>query len=218
MNLQVEESLNEILIEKIKYLEYLNSSLKQTNKLLSNKLISLTKKYNDLKKELIDTECHINFCKKNLTELISFKKGEDKENQSKNFLIFKNKINSLFEYGDDFMKINSEMTIYNIIIDNIQNIQEENINLKMNLDELHKMVNQNTEINYDNNNFNNNKNKEYPTSISNNQNNSIITGNSDRYNNYETPNINNYNYSEQKNEINDDNLLIYQNSDRPYFN
>ena len=110
------------------------------------------------------------------------------------------------------------MTIYNIIIDNIQNIQEENINLKMNLDELHKMVNQNTEINYDNNNFNNNKNKEYPTSISNNQNNSIITGNSDRYNNYETPNINNYNYSEQKNEINDDNLLIYQNSDRPYFN
>ena len=88
----------------------------------------------------------------------------------------------------------------------------------MNLDELHKMVNQNTEINYDNNNFNNNKNKEYPTSISNNQNNSIITGNSDRYNNYETPNINNYNYSEQKNEINDDNLLIYQNSDRPYFN
>jgi hypothetical protein len=133
-------------------------------------------------------------------------------------LIFKNKINSLFEYGDDFMKINSEMTIYNIIIDNIQNIQEENINLKMNLDELHKMVNQNTEINYDNNNFNNNKNKEYPTSISNNQNNSIITGNSDRYNNYETPNINNYNYSEQKNEINDDNLLIYQNSDRPYFN
>ena len=138
--------------------------------------------------------------------------------QNKNFLIFKNKINSLFEYGDDFMKINSEMTIYNIIIDNIQNIQEENINLKMNLDELHKMVNQNTEINYDNNNFNNNKNKEYPTSISNNQNNSIITGNSDRYNNYETPNINNYNYSEQKNEINDDNLLIYQNSDRPYFN
>ena len=86
-----EESINTKLIKKIKYLEYINSSLKQTNQLLSNKLYSITKKYNDLKNELYDTECHINFCKKNLLDLIDFKK-EQKEKKDKNFMIFKNKI------------------------------------------------------------------------------------------------------------------------------
>ena len=135
-----EESINTKLIKKIKYLEYINSSLKQTNQLLSNKLYSITKKYNDLKNELYDTECHINFCKKNLLDLIDFKK-EQKEKKDKNFMIFKNKIKTLFEYGDDFMKTNSETVVFNMIIDNIKNILEENTSLRKNLFELKKILN-----------------------------------------------------------------------------
>ena len=140
MKIEKEENINSKLIERIKYLEFLNSSLIQTNKLLSNQLCSLTKKYNDLKNELYDTECHINFCKQNLVELISFKKEEDKEKKDKNFLIFKNKIKTLFKYGDDFMKTNSDMIVYNMIIDSIEIIQEENIYLRKNLDELKKVI------------------------------------------------------------------------------
>ena len=165
MKQEEEPNINVQLIKKIKYLEYLNSSLIQTNKLLINKLTSLTKKYNSLKDELYDTECHINFCKKNLLDLISFKKEEDKEKKEKNFKIFKNKIKTLFEYGDEFMEINSEITIYNMIIDNIKNIKEENINLNRNLAELNKIIYQNNEYNEYNN--------YYPSSISfNNHNNS----------------------------------------------
>ena len=46
MKLEEEKSLNSELMKKVKYLEYLNSSLTQTNKLLLNKLATLTKKYN----------------------------------------------------------------------------------------------------------------------------------------------------------------------------
>lgn len=134
------QNINIKLKKRIKELEYLNSSLTQENKLLSNKLNLLAKKYNELKNELYDTECHINFCKQNLLDLIEFKKEENKEQNTENFIIFKNKIKTLFEYGEDFIKINSDITVYNMIIDNIKNILEENINLNKNLDELKKLI------------------------------------------------------------------------------
>jgi len=213
MESEKEESVNSKLIKRIKYLEYLNSSLIQTNRLLSSKLESLTKKYNDLKNELYDTECHINFCKQNLVELISFKKEEDKEKKDKNFLIFKNKIKTLFNYGNDFMKINSEIVIFNMIIDNIANIQEENISLRKNLDEWKKIIYQNNENNKYN--FNANFNNNYiPSSIPyRNNNNTQISEEKNEFQNDETPYINNYNSCEQDSEIDED-LLIYQNNSK----
>ena len=192
-----EESINTKLIKKIKYLEYINSSLKQTNQLLSNKLYSITKKYNDLKNELYDTECHINFCKKNLLDLIDFKK-EQKEKKDKNFMIFKNKIKTLFEYGDDFMKTNSETVVFNMIIDNIKNILEENTSLSKNLFELKKVIYQKEE---------NNINNYISSPINYNKfNNSEISQENNEYEN-ESNNIDN-----DYNDIDDD-LLIYQNND-----
>ena len=192
-----EESINTKLIKKIKYLEYINSSLKQTNQLLSNKLYSITKKYNDLKNELYDTECHINFCKKNLLDLIDFKK-EQKEKKDKNFMIFKNKIKTLFEYGDDFMKTNSETVVFNMIIDNIKNILEENTSLRKNLFELKKVIYQKEE---------NNINNYISSPINYNKfNNSEISQENNEYEN-ESNNIDN-----DYNDIDDD-LLIYQNND-----
>ena len=192
-----EESINTKLIKKIKYLEYINSSLKQTNQLLSTKLYSITKKYNDLKNELYDTECHINFCKKNLLDLIDFKK-EQKEKKDKNFMIFKNKIKTLFEYGDDFMKTNSETVVFNMIIDNIKNILEENTSLRKNLFELKKVIYQKEE---------NNINNYISSPINYNKfNNSEISQENNEYEN-ESNNIDN-----DYNDIDDD-LLIYQNND-----
>ena len=192
-----EESINTKLIKKIKYLEYINSSLKQTNQLLSNKLYSITKKYNDLKNELYDTECHINFCKKNLLDLIDFKK-EQKEKKDKNFMIFKNKIKTLFEYGDDFMKTNSETVVFNMIIDNIKNILEENTSLRKNLFELKKVIYQKEE---------NNINNYISSPINYNKfNNSEISQENNEYEN-ESNNIDN-DYDDI-----DDDLLIYQNND-----
>ena len=49
MKLKEEESINEKLIKRIKYLEYINLYLAQTNKNLTDKLYNVTKKYNDLK-------------------------------------------------------------------------------------------------------------------------------------------------------------------------
>ena len=166
MKLEKEENINSKLINRIKYLEFLNSSLIQTNKLLSSKLYSLTKKYNDLKNELYDTEFHINFCKQNLVELISFKKEEDIQKKDKNFLIFKNKIKTLFKYDDDFMKTNSEIIVYNMIIDNIENIQAENIYLRKNLDELKKIIYQNDVNNNDYYPINVCDNKYFPGQVS----------------------------------------------------
>ena len=192
-----EESINTKLIKKIKYLEYINSSLKQTNQLLSNKLYSITKKYNDLKNELYDTERHINFCKKNLLDLIDFKK-EQKEKKDKNFMIFKNKIKTLFEYGDDFMKTSSETVVFNMIIDNIKNILEENTSLRKNLFELKKVIYQKEE---------NNINNYISSPINYNKfNNSEISQENNEYEN-ESNNIDN-----DYNDIDDD-LLIYQNND-----
>ena len=166
MKLEKEENINSKLINRIKHLEFLNSSLIQTNKLLSSKLYSLTKKYNDLKNELYDTEFHINFCKQNLVELISFKKEEDIQKKDKNFLIFKNKIKTLFKYDDDFMKTNSEIIVYNMIIDNIENIQAENIYLRKNLDELKKIIYQNDVNNNDYYPINVCDNKYFPGQVS----------------------------------------------------
>ena len=211
MESEKEESINSKLIKRIKYLEYLNSSLIQTNKLLSSKLECLTKKYNDLKNELYDTECHINFCKQNLVELISFKKEEDKEKKDKNFVIFKNKIKTLFKYGDDFMKTDSEIIIFNMIIDNIENIQEENISLRKNLEELKKIIYQNNDNN--NNGINDNYTNNYIPSpiLYRNYNNSLTTVEKNEYQNNDAPFIDNYNFNEQNSELDDD-LLIYQNN------
>ena len=200
MKLEEEKSLNSELMKKVKYLEYLNSSLTQTNKLLLNKLATLTKKYNSLKNELFDTECHINFCKQNLSELISFQKEEGKEKTDKNFIIFKNKIKTLFEYGDEFMKINSDIAIYDIIIENIKSIKDENIILNKNMNDLKKLIHQNYEYNNDFENvqsqkilFNNNKVKDYETyskKINNFSDNSDIDDNLLIYNN----NCSDFNY------------------------
>ena len=194
MKLEEEKSLNSELMKKVKYLEYLNSSLTQTNKLLLNKLATLTKKYNSLKNELFDTECHINFCKQNLSELISFQKEEGKEKTDKNFIIFKNKIKTLFEYGDEFMKINSDIAIYDIVIENIKSIKDENIILNKNMNDLKKLIHQNYEYNNDFENVQIQK----------------ILFNNNKVNDYETYSKKNNNFSD--NSDIDDNLLIYNNN------
>ena len=194
MKLEEEKSLNSELMKKVKYLEYLNSSLTQTNKLLLNKLATLTKKYNSLKNELFDTECHINFCKQNLSELISFQKEEGKEKTDKNFIIFKNKIKTLFEYGDEFMKINSDIAIYDIVIENIKSIKDENIILNKNMNDLKKLIHQNYEYNNDFENVQSQK----------------ILFNNNKVNDYETYSKKNNNFSD--NSDIDDNLLIYNNN------
>ena len=194
MKLEEEKSLNSELMKKVKYLEYLNSSLTQTNKLLLNKLATLTKKYNSLKNELFDTECHINFCKQNLSELISFQKEEGKEKTDKNFIIFKNKIKTLFEYGDEFMKINSDIAIYDIVIENIKSIKDENIILNKNMNDLKKLIHQNYEYNNDFENVQSQK----------------LLFNNNKVNDYETYSKKNNNFSD--NSDIDDNLLIYNNN------
>ena len=194
MKLEEEKSLNSELMKKVKYLEYLNSSLTQTNKLLLNKLATLTKKYNSLKNELFDTDCHINFCKQNLSELISFQKEEGKEKTDKNFIIFKNKIKTLFEYGDEFMKINSDIAIYDIVIENIKSIKDENIILNKNMNDLKKLIHQNYEYNNDFENVQSQK----------------ILFNNNKVNDYETYSKKINNFSD--NSDIDDNLLIYNNN------
>ena len=194
MKLEEEKSLNSELMKKVKYLEYLNSSLTQTNKLLLNKLATLTKKYNSLKNELFDTECHINFCKQNLSELISFQKEEGKEKTDKNFIIFKNKIKTLFEYGDEFMKINSDIAIYDIVVENIKSIKDENIILNKNMNDLKKLIHQNYEYNNDFENVQSQK----------------ILFNNNKVKDYETYSKKNNNFSD--NSDIDDNLLIYNNN------
>ena len=43
------------------------------------------------------------------------------------------------------MKINSDVTIYNMVIENIKTLKDENITLNKNLDELKKIINQNNQ-------------------------------------------------------------------------
>ena len=202
---KIEElNINEKLRKKIEYLEYLNSSLTQKNKLLENKLSNLTKKYNSLKNELYYTECHINFCKQNLLDLISFKKEESKNKYDKNFMIFKNKIKTLFEFGNEFMRINSDVNVYKLVIDNIKNLKDENITLNKNLEELKKIIHQNYE------------NQEYELSpipiknYNNSQTSEELIQNNNIYN-YDTPSMDNE-ITENEDDYRDDFLYkTYQN-------
>ena len=190
-------------IKKIEDLQYDNSLLTQKNKLLEKQLESITSKYNDLKKELIDIETHINFCKENQLEIINLSQNDNisntKELNIQNFNSFKNKIKTLFEYDENFMKTDSEEVVFNMIIDDINNIRNENLSLKKTLQELKKMIennknfNSNNNINnnnFDNNNINNDINEiNYEQDINYNKNN-IRTGN-DRFNYNITTDIDN---------------------------
>ena len=199
---QFEIQANEY-IKKIEDLQYDNSLLTQKNKLLEKQLESITSKYNDLKKELIDIETHINFCKENQLEIINLSQNDNisntKELNIQNFNSFKNKIKTLFEYDENFMKTDSEEVVFNMIIDDINNIRNENLSLKKTLQELKKMIennknfNSNNNINnnnFDNNNINNDINEiNYEQDINYNKNN-IRTGN-DRFNYNLTTDIDN---------------------------
>lgn len=143
--------------KKIADLEFEKSSLLQKNKLLEKKLESLTNKYNDLKNELFDIEQHINFCKENQLRIIDLSQN-DQNNQTElngnNFNAFKSKIKTILEYGEDFMKIDSDTTVFNMIIDDIKDIKNENLELKKSLEDLNRLnYYNNNNANY-NNNFN----------------------------------------------------------------
>ena len=146
--------------KKIEDLEYEKSSLLQKNRLLEKQLESLTNKYNELKNELLDIEQHINFCKENQLRIIDLSQN-DQNNQTElnanNFYTFKSKIKTILEYGDDFMKIGSDTIIFNMIIDDIKDIKNENLELKQSLEDLNKL-NYYNKNNINNNNFNFNEN------------------------------------------------------------
>ena len=150
--------------KKIRDLEFEKLVLSQRNNLLEKKLESITNQYNDLKKELLDIEEHISFCKENQLQLLTFTEN-DKNSQNltqNNFFIFKSKIKTLFEYTDDFLKTNSETTVFNMIIDNIKNLQDENLTLRKTLEDLNNIIGKNKKNNNDfnfENNYNNKTNK-----------------------------------------------------------
>ena len=202
---QFEIQANEY-IKKIADLEFDNSTLSQRNKLLEKRLETLTKKYNDLKKEIFDIEEHINYCKINELDLVNFnQKGNSHKNElnQENFNIFKNKIKTLFEYDDKFMNLDSEITVFNMIIDDITHIKNENLNLRKALEDLKNIIEENN-----NNKFNNN------LSISNyDSKNFIVENNSLKEKNIRN---NNYDYTydiTNSREMNDINLKNYQNYD-----
>ncbi len=153
---QFEIQTNEF-IKKITDLEFENSLLSQKNKLLEKKLESLTNKYNDLKKELFDIEEHINFCKDNQIQLVNYTQtGNINQNEinKENFNAFKNKIKILFEYDDNFIKTDSDIVVYNMIIDNITSLKNDNLSLRKTLEDLKSIIDKNNRNNYNNNNIN----------------------------------------------------------------
>ena len=156
--IQFEIQTNEY-IKKITDLEFQNSLLTQKNTLLEKQLESLTNKYNELKKELFDIEEHINFCKDNQVKIINFSQNDTNKNKKEinpnNFYAFKNKIKILFEYDDNFMNTDSEITVFNMIIDNITDIKSENLSLRKALEDLKNIIDKNNFNNNINNNFNN---------------------------------------------------------------
>ena len=157
---QFEIQTNEF-IKKITDLEFENSLLSQKNKLLEKKLESLTNKYNDLKKELFDIEEHINFCKDNQIQLVNYTQtGNTNPNEinKENFNAFKNKIKILFEYDDNFIKTDSDIVAYNMIIDNITSLKNDNLSLRKTLEDLKSIIDKNNRNNYNNNNINLNLN------------------------------------------------------------
>lgn len=160
-NLKLEE---EHYRKKIADLEFEKSSLLQKNKLLEKNLESLTNKYNELKNELLDIEQHINFCKENQLRIIDLSQKDQsnqKEINANNFYTFKIKIKTILEYDDDFMKIDSDSIVFNMIIDDIKDIKNENLELKQNLEDLNKLnlYNNNNIIFNNDNDFNINDNK-----------------------------------------------------------
>ena len=174
--IQFEIQTNEY-IKKITDLEFQNSLLTQKNTLLEKQLESLTNKYNELKKELFDIEEHINFCKDNQVKLINFNQNESDKNAKEinpnNFYVFKNKIKILFEYDDNFMNTDSEITVFNMIIDNITDIKTENLSLRKALEDLKNIIDKNNFNNNINNNFNNINLGNNLNDVSNNSNNNM---------------------------------------------
>lgn len=168
---QFEIQANEYM-KKIADLEFENSLVIQKNKLLEKKLETLTNKYNDLKKELFDIEEHINFCKDNQLQIVNLTQNEKsniKEVNPKNFNAFKNKIKILFEYDNNFLNTDSEVAVFNMIIDNITNLKTENLSLRKTLEDLKSIMDNNTNNDIKNNmNININKIDNNNNSFSNN--------------------------------------------------
>ena len=136
---------NSALKKKISDLEYSNSLLSQKNAILEKKLEQITNKYNNIRNELIDIEEHINFCKENQIAILDLKRDDlinnptiknlNISNSNADFYEFKKKLKVLFEYNDEFMK-SCDRDIYNLIIDDISSLKNENIILKKTIDEL----------------------------------------------------------------------------------
>ena len=196
----------EVFEKKIRDLEFEKLFLSQKNNLLEKQLESITNQYNDLKKELLDIEEHISFCKENQLQLLNFIENEKNSpnlNQN-NFSIFKSKIKTLFEYSDDFLKTDSETTIFNMIIDNIKNLQDENLTLRKTLEDLNNLIGKNKKNN-DDYNFENNYNNKTIKNISSSNSfapNEYINKNNINYNN----NIYNFNNYSLDNNMTNENI------------
>jgi hypothetical protein len=223
---QFEIQSNEYL-KKITDLEFENSVLSQKNKLLEKKLESLTTKYNDLKKELFDIEEHINYCKDNQIQLVEYNKNYNKKQASTeinkdNFNVFKNKIKTLFEYDDNFLNTDSDIVVYNMIIDNIMELKTQNLSLRRAVEGFKNIIEKNNNNNKNYNNFNykniNINNINNNTDDDNNLNDGNITPISPiEYNknfNYNINNMNNnYNSNNNSFDIDDKEKLMNNNFD-----
>ena len=223
---QFEIQSNEYL-KKITDLEFENSVLSQKNKLLEKKLESLTTKYNDLKKELFDIEEHINYCKDNQIQLVEYNKNDNKKQASTeinkdNFNVFKNKIKTLFEYDDNFLNTDSDIVVYNMIIDNIMELKTQNLSLRRAVEGFKNIIEKNNNNNKNYNNFNykniNINNINTNTDDDNNLNDGNITPISPiEYNknfNYNINNMNNnYNSNNNSFDIDDKEKLMNNNFD-----
>jgi hypothetical protein len=223
---QFEIQSNEYL-KKITDLEFENSVLSQKNKLLEKKLESLTTKYNDLKKELFDIEEHINYCKDNQIQLVEYNKNDNKKQASTeinkdNFNVFKNKIKTLFEYDDNFLNTDSDIVVYNMIIDNIMELKTQNLSLRRAVEGFKNIIEKNNNNNKNYNNFNykniNINNINNNTDDDNNLNDGNITPISPiEYNknfNYNINNMNNnYNSNNNSFDIDDKEKLMNNNFD-----
>jgi hypothetical protein len=220
---QFEIQSNEYL-KKITDLEFENSVLSQKNKLLEKKLESLTTKYNDLKKELFDIEEHINYCKDNQIQLVEYNKNDNKKQASTeinkdNFNVFKNKIKTLFEYDDNFLNTDSDIVVYNMIIDNIMELKTQNLSLRRAVEGFKNIIEKNNNNkNYNNFNYKNINNINNNTDDDNNLNDGNITPISPiEYNknfNYNINNMNNnYNSNNNSFDIDDKEKLMNNNFD-----
>jgi len=204
-------------MKKISDLKFENSLLSQKNKILEKKLESITSKYNDLKNEILDIEEHINFCKDNQLKMVEFKENpkNDQKMNKENFLAFKNKIKILFGYDDKFINTNSDVGVYNMIVDNINDILNENTNLKQTIEKLKTLIDQknndkitNNSENYDQNDDNYNEN---------NIDENISNENSYGMNNYECND--NYNFNDGQNyELNHDYIIKRNNNSKQCIN